>query len=95
VAKAIAVAAQKYGFVIYDSTGDSPTDLGGIGMRLGDPTAYTAAGLSDPYTSGVGVGGVNNGNKGLYDGAKPYQIMANFPWSQLQALPFNYGEPGS
>ena len=92
VAETIAVAAQKYGFVVYDggAVGDSPD------IRVGDPTTYTAAGLPNPYTSGPGVGGV--GNKGLYNGVSgPTQnsvLMANFPWSQLQALPFNYGEPG-
>ena len=94
MAKLIAVAAQKYGFVLYDSTGDDPNNVGGISIRLGDPTAYTTAGLPDPYTSGVGVGGVNNSNQGLFGGKKQYQIMANFPWDQLVALPFNYGGSG-
>jgi hypothetical protein len=94
VAMAIAVAAQKYGLVI-DASGDG----GPIGFNLGDPTPYTVAGLPNPYTSGLGVGGVNDGNKGLYDGISGDNqnalLMANFPWDQLQALPFNYGEPSS
>jgi hypothetical protein len=88
VAKAIAVAAQKYGLVIDDS---SPQP--GVGIRLGDPTTYTAAGLPNPYTSGPGVGGI--GDSGLFGGVAQGQILNNFPWSQLEALPFNYGEPGS
>jgi hypothetical protein len=86
VAKVIAAAVQKYGFVVDDTAG-------GIAIRMGDPTTYTAAGLPNPYTSGAGVGGINNGNAGLFgDGASS---MANFPWDQLEALPFNYGEPSS
>jgi hypothetical protein len=90
IAMAIAVAAQKYGFVVSDSgaTGNTPN------IVLGDPTTYTTAGLPNPYTSGPGVGGVNNGNKGLLDGTfSSSVIMHNFPWDQLEALPFNYGGP--
>jgi hypothetical protein len=87
LAKTIAIAAQKYGFVVYD------TDPNGVNIRLGDPTAYTTAGLPNPYTTGPGVGGV--GNKGLLDGVLQSHIMQNFPWDQLEALPFNYGEPSS
>jgi hypothetical protein len=86
LAKTIAVAAQKYGFVVDDS-GPQP----GAGIRVGDPTTYTAAGLPNPYTSGPGVGGV--GNSGLFDGVTQGAILNNFPWNQLEALPFNYGEP--
>jgi hypothetical protein len=97
---AIAVAAQKYGLVIDASAcGTNNTCSSSIGFNLGDPTPYTVAGLPDPYTSGPGVGGINDGNKGLYDGVSGDNqnalLMANFPWSQLQALPFNYGEPSS
>jgi hypothetical protein len=91
VAMAIAVAVQKYGFVVAE------TANGPVGLGLGDPTPYTVAGLPNPYTSGPGVGGV--GNKGLFGGVtgddQNAVLMANFPWSQLQALPFNYGEPSS
>ena len=89
VAMAIAVAAQKYGFVV------SETSNAAVGLSLGDPTPYTVAGLPNPYTSGPGVGGV--GNQGLFGGVtggnQNNVLMQNFPWSQLQALPFNYGEP--
>jgi hypothetical protein len=92
VAKVIAVAAQKYGFVVAE------TSNGIVGLSLGDPTPYTVAGLPNPYTSGLGIGGVNDGNKGLYDGVSGNDqnalLMKNFPWDQLEALPFNYGEPG-
>jgi hypothetical protein len=86
VAKTIAVAVQKYGFVVVDTAE-------GAAIRMGDPTTYTVAGLPNPYTTGPGVGGVNNGNKGLFGGSS--SVMANFPWSQLEALPFNYGKPSA
>jgi hypothetical protein len=85
-AKTIAVAAQKYGFVVDDSAGT-------VNIRITDPTTYIVAGLPNPYSSGSGVGGV--GNQGLFAGVSQGAIMKNFPWSQLQALPYNYGAPGS
>lgn len=86
IAREIAVAAQKYGFIVNDSS-PSPT----LTMRLGDPSTYTAAGLPDPYTSGPGVDG--QGAEGLLDGGTQNAIMKNFPWNELQALPYDYGEP--
>jgi hypothetical protein len=89
IAMAIAVAAQKYGFVVDARSGSNG---GSIGLNLGDSTPYTVAGLSNPYASGPGVGGV--GDQGLFGGlTENNQLMANFPWSYLEALPFNYGEP--
>jgi fibronectin type 3 domain-containing protein len=88
VAMTIAEAAQKYGLIVVDGAGS-------VAIQLGDSAPYVAAGLPDPYTSGTGVGGVNNGNQGLFGGVPAYAIMKNFPWSQLQALPFNYGEPST
>jgi hypothetical protein len=89
VAMTIAVAAQKYGFVVRDGAG-------AVAIDLGDPTTYTntpSPNLPDPYTTGPGVGGV--GSNGLFDGVASYLIMKNFPWDQLEALPYNYGEPAS
>jgi hypothetical protein len=85
IARVIAVAAQKYGFIVNDSS-RSPT----LSMRLGDPTTYSTAGLPDPYTSGPGVDG--QGTEGLLDGGAQNAIMQNFPWNELQALPYDYGE---
>jgi hypothetical protein len=85
IAREIAIAAQKYGFIVNDSS-PSPT----LTMRLGDPSTYTAAGLPDPYTSGAGVDG--HGTQGLLDGGAQNAIMQNFPWNELQALPYDYGE---
>jgi hypothetical protein len=42
VAKIIAKAAQKYGFVVWDKAG-------AIGMRVQNPKSYTALGKPDPY----------------------------------------------
>jgi hypothetical protein len=86
IAREIAVAGQKYGFIVDDS---SPTPT--LTMRLGDPTTYTAASMPDPYTSGPGVDG--QGTRGLLDGGSQNAIMQNFPWNKLQALPYDYGEP--
>lgn len=84
IAMTIAVAAQNYGFVIYDTTNAA-------GIRISDPTTYTntpTPHLSNPYTFGPGVGGVGDSGLGSIS-------MANFPWNQLVALPFNYGEPSN
>jgi hypothetical protein len=43
MAMTIAVAAQKYGFVVDDSSGS-------VSIRMPDPTTYTVAGLPNPYT---------------------------------------------
>jgi hypothetical protein len=85
IARVIARAAQKYGFIVNDS---SPTPT--LSMRLGDPTTYIAAGLPNPYTSGPGVD--DRGTQGLLDGGAQSAIMQNFPWNKLQALPYDYGE---
>lgn len=84
-AMAIAVAAQQYGFVVTDS-GSNPA------IRIGDPTTYTnipSPNLPSPYSSGPGVGG--SGTTGLFAGSS--SVMKNFPWEDLEALPYNYGEP--
>jgi hypothetical protein len=82
---AIAVAAQKYGFVVDDSASD-------VNIRVGDPTTYTnipSPNLPSPYSHGPGVGG--SGTTGLFAGSS--SVMKNFPWEDLEALPYNYGEP--
>ena len=48
----------------------------------------------EPGESGAGVQaatGVNPWNQ-LMAGTPSYNIMKNFPWSRLQALPMNYGQ---
>ncbi len=79
VAHAIAVAAQKYGFMV-ENVAPSVT------IKLGNSQPYTAAGLTDPYAQ---LFGSNYGS----DYSTP--VMANFPWASLQALPDNYGSPPS
>lgn len=75
--KMMAVAAQKYGIIVNDRT------LSSIAVRGEDPSPLIRAGLPNPYTN-------------LYKDATgktlaPYQLMAKFPWSQLQlvAVPTN------
>jgi len=76
VAHMIAVAAQKYGFLV-ENTGPD------CNIKLGNPNPYIAAGLPDPYKALFGSD---------YGPGYSAKVMANFPWSHLQALPFNYGE---
>lgn len=76
VAYTIAVAAQKYGFIV-ENTGPD------CNIKLGNPQPYEAAGLPDPYMALFGS---------AYGPGYPPKVMANFPWSDLQALPFNYGQ---
>jgi hypothetical protein len=76
VAHTIAVAAQKYGFLV-ENTGPD------CNIKLGNPQPYEAAGLPDPYKTLFGA---------AYGPDYSPKVMANFPWSHLQALPFNYGE---
>jgi len=77
VAHTIAVAAQKYGFIV-ENTGPD------CNIKLGNPQPYLAAGLPNPYQALFGSD---------YGPDYSPKVMANFPWSHLQALPFNYGQP--
>lgn len=57
------------------------TDTSGTVALLGEsPIPWTAAGQPDPW-------------KTLDAGIPSYNVMKNFPWSRLQALPTNYGAP--
>jgi hypothetical protein len=71
--KTIARAAQKYGFVVWDTAGS-------VGLRAENPMSRTGQGQPDPYPA-------------LFDGKAEWQVLQNFPWSRLQALPFDYGKP--
>ena len=62
--------------VIHDKTG------GSFGFYGQDPRTES----SNPYTSGSGVGGVNNGGHGYFGGLQPWQLFQNFPWSRLRLL---------
>jgi hypothetical protein len=79
VARTIAIAAQKYGFIVMNTGPD-------VNIKLGNPQPYIAAGLPDPYIKLFGS---------AYGSDYSPKVMANFPWSALQALPYNYGIPGS
>lgn len=77
VAHMIAAAARKYGFIV-ENTGPD------CNIKLGNPQPYEAAGMPDPYKDLFG---------GAYGSDYSAKVMANFPWSRLQALPFDYGRP--
>jgi hypothetical protein len=54
---------------------------GTVGLRGEDPKSYTLRGLTDPYGS-------------LFGGTSGTNVLNNFPWDKLQALPANYGQTG-
>lgn len=76
----IAQAAQKYGFVVWDSAG-------AITVRVQDAVSYTSLGQQDPYT--LSLLGVPAADSGWGNAA----VFNNFPWQDLQFLPYDYGQP--
>jgi hypothetical protein len=79
VAKMIAKAAQKYGFVVWDKSG-------AIALRVQNPYSYVAkdADKLDPQL---------NPYVALFGFTRPYAILNGFPWDKLQFLPMDYGKP--
>jgi hypothetical protein len=74
--KAIERAAQKFGIVIVDGGGPS------IQFNGQDPQTEP----SNPYTSGPGLGGADNGGRGFFGGVPPYELFKNFPWARLRVV---------
>lgn len=79
MAKIIAKAAQKYGFIVWDTAG-------AISIRAQNVISYTAAGQVDPYHSSAT-------HTGLFGTTPDYDVLKNFPWNRLQFLPMDYGKP--
>ncbi len=79
MAKIIAKAAQKYGFIVWDTAGS-------ISIRAQNVVSYTAIGQVDPYHS-------TTTNVGLFGSTPDYDVLKYFPWNRLQFLPLNYGKP--
>ena len=73
---AVERAAQTHGIIIVDGGGPSIQFVGQ------DPQTE----WSNPYTSGPGVGGVANGNKGFFGGLEYYELFKNFPWNRLRVV---------
>jgi hypothetical protein len=73
LAKTIARAAQKYGFIVTDQSGAV------------DVVAESGLGLARET-------GVNPWDK-IMRGVPGYEVLENFPWDRLQALPVDYGKP--
>ncbi|RLV49922.1 hypothetical protein D9V37_08570 [Nocardioides mangrovicus] len=73
IAKAVAKAAQKYGFIVSDKGGS-------VGVQAESGTGVATVTGTNPWNA-------------LMAGVPAYNIMKNFPWSRLQALPMNYGKP--
>ena len=84
VAKTIAKAAQKYGFVVWDRSGANA-------VRCQGPLSYTTLGLPDPYYGANALWGEKSPGV-LYEN---YEILNGFPWSQCQFMPDNYGQSSS
>lgn len=84
-ARTIARAMQQYGLILTDTAGAVVT-------QAEDPRPFEATdGGIDPYNqlfdpTGTGL---------LPESVTRYLVMAQIPLDRLQALPLNYGEPGS
>jgi hypothetical protein len=74
--KAVERAAQTYGIIIRDNAGGAFTFAGQ------DPRTEPA----NPYTSGPGVGGVDNGGRGYFGGVLASQLFRKFPWRRLRVI---------
>ncbi len=72
ITRMIAVAAQRYGFIVNDQTGVT------VGFRAQDPTPLMRAGHADPYLKYFKAA------DGEYE--YPTQLLASFPWSKLELL---------
>jgi hypothetical protein len=74
--KMVERAAQRYGIIIRDVTHDN------FGFEGQDPLTEP----EDPYRTGPGVGGIDNGNKGFFGGKRPSELFRNFPWHRLRVI---------
>ena len=74
--KAIERAAQTYGIIIQNNA------VGAFTFHGQDPSTEP----TNPYTSGPGVGGVDNGGRGYFGGLAPTQLFRNFPWRRLRVI---------
>jgi hypothetical protein len=73
IIREIAVAAQKYGFIVNDQTGAT------VGFRAEDPTPLMRQGQSNPYLTYFA-----NPATGAYE--PPNELLASFPWSDLELV---------
>lgn len=71
VAEMIALAAQKYGFIVVDKAG-------AVAVIAESGAPEEAATGQDPWSAILGA-------------TPDWQVMGNFPWDALQALPRDYG----
>lgn len=79
MAKVIAKAAQKYGFIVWDTAGS-------VSIRAQNVVSYTAIGQIDPYHTDAN-------HTGLFGTTPDYDVLKGFPWDRLQFMPNNYGKP--
>ncbi len=71
VARMVAEAAQRYGFIVVDKAG---------AVAVSAETGRLTQGAVNPWDE-------------LLEGVPHYEVMAGFPWEDLQALPEDYGRP--
>ncbi|WP_432547373.1 DUF4124 domain-containing protein [Kineococcus sp. SYSU DK004] len=71
VARMVAEAAQRYGFLVVDKAGS---------VAVSAETGQVTDGEVNPWDE-------------LLDGTPHYEVMAGFPWGELQVLPTDYGKP--
>ncbi|MGI4893806.1 MAG: hypothetical protein ACRYF3_01680 [Janthinobacterium lividum] len=87
MARMVARAAQTYGFIVTDRSGAVA-----VTAQSGAAAVTTQSGAAAVTTqSGAAAG--DGPWPGLLGGAPSYQVMADFPWDQLQALPMNFARP--
>jgi hypothetical protein len=55
---------------------------GSVAFYAENPSPMIAAGEPDPYDE-------------IFDGAPRWSVFQHFPWEELEALPFDYGKPGT
>ncbi|WP_369068607.1 DUF4124 domain-containing protein [Kineococcus terrestris] len=71
VARMVAEAAQRYGFLVVDKAGS---------VAVSAETGQATGGALNPWDE-------------VLDGTPSYEVMAGFPWRDLQVLPTDYGKP--
>lgn len=73
LAKAIARAVKKHGFVVMDKGG-------AVAVATESGQRWVDAGKANPWDA-------------IFAGTAGYDILAGFPWSELEVMPHDYGKP--
>ncbi|MGI4893877.1 MAG: hypothetical protein ACRYF3_02050, partial [Janthinobacterium lividum] len=96
MARMVARAAQTYGFIVTDRSGavavTAQSGAAAVTTQGGAAAVTTQSGAAAVTTQGGAAAG-DGPWPGLLGGVPSYQVMADFPWHQLQALPMNFARP--